>query len=94
MARRLTAILAADVVSFSRMMEADEAGTLALLKSTRREVFDPAVRERGGRIVKTTGDGFSALDPVAFAIERLDFMPDPLAGEGLAILRQERPPEL
>ena len=43
MARRLTAILAADVVGFSRMMEVDEAGTLALLRSTRTEVFDPAV---------------------------------------------------
>ncbi len=73
MARRLTAILAADVVGFSRMMEVDEAGTLALLRSTRTEVFDPAVIKRAGRIVKTTGDGFlvefgSAVDAVRCAI--------------------------
>ena len=73
MARRLSAIFAADVVGYSRMMEADEAGTLALLRSTRTEVFDPTVVERGGRIVKTTGDGFlvefgSAVDAVRCAI--------------------------
>src|SRR5258706_834334 len=55
--RRLAAILAADVVGFSRMMGADEEGTLARLKRLRAEVIDPAIAESRGRIFKTTGDG-------------------------------------
>jgi len=55
--RRLAAIAAADVVGYSRLMEGDEAGTLARLKSARAETIDPAVAAHGGRIVKTTGDG-------------------------------------
>ena len=62
--RRLAAILAADVVGYSRLMEADEAGTLARLKSARVEVFDTATARFGGRIFKTTGDG--ALAEFAF----------------------------
>jgi adenylate cyclase len=54
--RRLAAILAADVVGYSRLMEADEAGTVHLLREHRAAV-DPLVAEHGGRIVKTTGDG-------------------------------------
>ena len=73
MTRRLAAILVADVVGFSAMMEADEAATLALLRSVRTEVLDPAIIERGGRIFKTTGDGLlvefdSAVDAVRCAI--------------------------
>jgi len=56
--RRLAAILAADVVGFSSMMERDEDGTLRLLKATQRDLIEPRVREHHGRIVKTTGDGF------------------------------------
>jgi adenylate cyclase len=56
--RRLAAILAADVVGFSSMMEKDEEGTLARVKALQREVIEPKVNERGGRLVKTTGDGF------------------------------------
>src|SRR5215217_1854090 len=56
--RRLAAILAADVVGFSSMMERDEEGTLRLLKATQRDLIEPRVREHQGRIVKTTGDGF------------------------------------
>src|SRR3954452_18131948 len=56
--RRLAAILAADVVGFSSMMERDEEGTLERLKALQYEVIEPKVRERGGRLVKTTGDGF------------------------------------
>src|SRR3984893_12222641 len=56
--RRLAAILAADVVGYSRMIEADEEGTLRRLKSLRAEVIDPKIAEHRGRIVKTTGDGF------------------------------------
>lgn len=55
--RRLAAILAADVAGYSRLMGADEEGTLARLKAARREVVDPAIGANGGRIVKTTGDG-------------------------------------
>ncbi len=55
--RRLAAILAADVVGYSRMMRENEAGTLAQLKTHRIEVFDPHIDEHNGRIVKTTGDG-------------------------------------
>ena len=55
--RRLAAILAADVVGYSRMMASDEAGTLAALKRHREVVFDPAVTQHGGRIVKLMGDG-------------------------------------
>lgn len=55
--RRLAAILAADIVGYSRMMEQDEAGTLASLKSLRRDLFEPKIKQHGGRIFKTTGDG-------------------------------------
>src|SRR6266436_10200979 len=55
--RRLVAILAADVVGYSRLIEGDEEGTLRRLKSLRAEVIDPKIAEHRGRIVKTTGDG-------------------------------------
>src|SRR5216684_4058762 len=55
--RRLAAILAADVVGYSRMIGADEEGTLVRLKSLRRRLIDPKIEEHGGRIVKTMGDG-------------------------------------
>ena len=54
--RRLAAILAADVAGFSRLMGADEEGTLERLKALRRELLDPKIAEHRGRIVKTTGD--------------------------------------
>ena len=57
-ARRLAAILAADVVGYSRQMAADEPGTLARLRTLRAEVIDPLVTEHGGRLFKTMGDGF------------------------------------
>jgi len=58
--RRLAAILAADVVGYSRLMGADEEGTLTRLKALRAELIDPAIAERHGRIFKTTGDGLLA----------------------------------
>jgi TolB-like protein len=72
--RRLTAILAADVVGYSRLMGTDEEGTLAALKAIRRELVDPSIVEHRGRIVKTTGDGMlvefaSVVDAVRCAIE-------------------------
>src|SRR5437667_11956864 len=57
---RLAAILAADVAGYSRLMGADEEGTLDRLKAHRRELVDPKIREHRGRIVKTTGDGVLA----------------------------------
>src|ERR1700740_951159 len=55
--RRLAAILAADVAGYSRLIGADEEGTLNRLRSIRAELIDPRISEHRGRIVKTTGDG-------------------------------------
>jgi adenylate cyclase len=60
MPRRVTAILAVDVVGYSRLMGADDEGTLAQLKMLRRDLVDPKIKEHEGRIVKTTGDGMLA----------------------------------
>jgi len=72
--RRLAAILAADIAGYSRLMGADEEGTLATLKAIRRELVDPKIEEHRGRIVKTTGDGLlvefaSVVDAVRCAVE-------------------------
>jgi adenylate cyclase len=72
--RRLAAILAADVAGYSRLMGADEEGTLAALKAIRRDLSDPRIAEHRGRIVKTTGDGLlvefaSVVDAVRCAVE-------------------------
>jgi adenylate cyclase len=56
--RRLAAVLAADVAGYSRLMGADEEGTLAALMTYRRELIDPKIAEYRGRVVKTTGDGY------------------------------------
>jgi adenylate cyclase len=71
--RRLAAILAADVAGYSRLMGADEEGTLERLKALRRELLDPKIAEHRGRIVKTTGDGLlvefaSVVDAVHCAV--------------------------
>ena len=71
--RRLAAILAADVVGYSRLTSADEVGTLEALKAHRREMIDPAIALHHGRIVKTTGDGAlvefaSVVDAVGYAV--------------------------
>jgi adenylate cyclase len=75
--RRLAAILAADVVGFSSMMEKDEEGTLQRVKALQRDVIEKKVKERGGRLVKTTGDGFlcefgSPVEAVRCAVEVQD----------------------
>src|SRR5271169_3415722 len=72
--RRLAAILAADVAGYSRLIGADEEGTLDRLKSLRAEVIDPAIAAHRGRIVKTTGDGLlvefaSVVDALRCAAE-------------------------
>jgi len=55
--RRLAAILAADVAGYSRLMGADEEGTLGRLRALRAELIDPMIAAHNGRLVKTTGDG-------------------------------------
>jgi adenylate cyclase len=77
--RRLAAVLAADVAGYSRLMGADELGTLAALKALRRDIVDPAIAQHKGRIVKTTGDGMlvefaSAVDAVSCAMAVQDKM--------------------
>jgi adenylate cyclase len=72
--RRLAAILAADVAGYSRLMGTDEEGTLAQLKTHRKDLVDPKITEHRGRIVKTTGDGMlvefaSVVDAMRCAIE-------------------------
>ena len=72
--RRLVAILAADVAGYSRLIEADEEGTLRRLKALRAEIIDPKIAGNHGRIVKTTGDGLlvefaSVIDALRCAVE-------------------------
>jgi class 3 adenylate cyclase len=79
--RRLAAILAADVAGYSRLMGADEEGTLERLKALRRELLDPKIAELHGRIVKTAGDGLlvefaSVVDAVRCAVEVQQAMPE------------------
>ena len=74
MERRLAAVLAADMAGYSRLMEADEQGTLARLTTHRAELIDPAIAKNHGRIIKTTGDGMlvefqSVADAVRCAAE-------------------------
>ena len=96
--RRLTAILAADVAGYSRLMGADEEGTHERLKTHRRELVDPKISEHSGRIVKTTGDGMlvefaSVVDAVRCAGEPRLVMeaPDCLVAGDAAVLRWSSP---
>ena len=82
MERRLAAILAADVVGYSRLMSKDEAATLAALKACEAEVIDPTVAKHKGHIFKRMGDGFlvefaSAVDAVECALAWQDRLPAP-----------------
>src|SRR6266566_1879818 len=79
--RRLAAILAADVAGYSRLMGADEEGTLERLKALRRELLDPKIAEHRGRIVNTTGDGMlvefpSVVDAVRCGVAVQQAMPE------------------
>ena len=90
--RRLAAILAADIAGYSRLMGADEVGTLAALKAHRREIVDPAIAQHHGRIVKTTGDGMlvefaSAVDAVSCAVAVQEKMADQTAKGSLIQFR-------
>jgi adenylate cyclase len=83
--RRLAAILAADVAGYSRLIGADEEGTLNRLKSFRAEVIDPKITEHRGRTVRTTGDGLlvefsSVVDAVRCAVEVQQTMAEGNAG--------------
>src|ERR1700760_3702549 len=83
--RRLTAILAADVAGYSRLMGADEEGTHELLKAHLGELVNPKIGEHRGRVVKNTGDGFlaefaSVVDAVRCAAEMQWGMADRNAG--------------
>ncbi|MCZ6497928.1 MAG: adenylate/guanylate cyclase domain-containing protein [Gammaproteobacteria bacterium] len=74
MERRLTTILSADVVGYSRLMGTDEAGTLAALKAHRAELIDPKTTQHNGRTIKLMGDGTlmefpSVVEAVTFAVE-------------------------
>ena len=85
--RRLAAILAADVVGYSRLMQQDEPGTLATLKSRRREILQPTLSKHHGRIVKLMGDGAlaefgSAVNAVHCAVELQEAMAT--ANEGIS----------
>ncbi len=72
--RQLVAVVAADIAGYSRLMGADEEGTLARLKACRRDLIDPGITRHRGRIVKTTGDGLliefsSPVEAVRWAVE-------------------------
>ena len=74
MKRRLAAILVADMVGYSRLMGADEEGTIVRLRALRAELIDPSIAMHGGRLVKTTGDGLlvefpSVVDAARSAVE-------------------------
>ncbi len=80
MERRLAAILAADVVGYSRLMGADEAGTLTRLKALRRDLVQPSITKRKGRVVKLMGDGLlaefpSVVEAVQCAVDIQNAMP-------------------
>ena len=89
--RRLAAILVADVAGYSRLMGQDEADTLRRLKALQRDLVDPSVREHGGRIVKTSGDGIliefpSAVDAVNHAVR----VQRAMAGRNADVLPERR----
>jgi adenylate cyclase len=72
--RQLVSVVAADIAGYSRLMGADEEGTLAHLKACRRELIDPGIARHRGRIVKTIGDGLliefsSPVEAVRWAVE-------------------------
>lgn len=97
MQRKLTTILATDVVGYSRLMGEDEAGTLDASKSHRKELLDPKAAQYSGRTIKLMGDGAlmefaSVVDAVAFAVEVPCALRDRNAGvpyRGIAVLKRE-----
>jgi adenylate cyclase len=89
--RRLAAILAADVVGYSRLMERDEDGTLARLKAHRRELIDPLIVEHHGRIVKLMGDGaLVEFSSVMSAVECAIAVQDGMAERNVGVPDEQR----
>ena len=85
MERRLAAIMAADVVGYSRLIRADEEGTLVALKDLRADLIEPTIAEHNGRIVKLMGDGIlaefaSVVDAVRAAVETQQAVTDHNSG--------------
>jgi adenylate cyclase len=85
--RKLTAVVVADVVGYSRLTAADEEGTIARLRELRSELVEPAVARHRGRIVKTMGDGFliefpSVVDAVRSSLEIQHGLSERKIGEG------------
>ena len=83
--RKITAIMSADVVGYSKLMAADEAGTIERQKAHRAALIDPKIAQYGGRIVKTTGDGLlvdfpSVIEAVRCAVDIQNAMRDREAG--------------
>ena len=89
-ARRLAAILCADIVGYSRLMNADEEGTHARIKRQRREIIEPTVAEHYGRIVKNTGDGFLAVfDSPLEAVRCAIVIQQSMVGRNTSLPRQQ-----
>jgi class 3 adenylate cyclase len=86
--RRLAAILAADVVGYSRLVEQDEEGTLAALRDIRHSVIDPLLAEHSGRIVKLMGDG--ALAEFGSVVDAVAWRPRHSDGNGEGARRRSR----
>ena len=81
MERRLAAILSLDVVGYSRLIGADEVGTLTMLRTLRKELVEPTLKRHHGRVVKLMGDGLlaefaSVVDAVAAAVKIQEATPD------------------
>ena len=88
--RRLAAILCADIVGYSRLMNADEEGTHARIKRQRREIIEPTVAEHYGRIVKNTGDGFLAVfDSPLEAVRCAIVIQQSMVGRNTSLPRQQ-----
>src|SRR5262249_44300262 len=88
--RRLAAILAADVAGYSRLMGADEEGTLAALKAYRRDIIDPKITEHRGRIVRIIGDGLLLEFASVIAAVRWSVDVQRMMGERNAGLPQDK----
>src|SRR4029079_10479436 len=89
--RRLSAILAADVVGYSRLMEADEAGTFDRLRALRKELFEPEIAKRHGRIFKLMGDGLLAeFGSVVEAVECAVSLQRGMAERNASVAEEER----
>jgi adenylate cyclase len=89
--RKLVAVVMADVVGYSRLMERDEAGTHARLRELREKFFDPKIAEHGGRIVHTSGDGMLLEFPSATAAMRCAVeVQREMAARNLALALDER----